>query len=226
MTYPFLLADHLGDAGLDLHVVDGGVSGVSVRGRRRRWWRQCQGQQRVLRGRGRAVRCGRGRQRCRGAGGRGHQFQSLRSVFRGAGGFRATAPLLGRPRTQASATLFHGLALQVVLTVHVRQSSHFERLGNLEQRSDLFLTNVDLSLVHELDDGLEFGPLDVLEDHYRVLARVVEEESLEVGTAGGQDHLVRLDGVAVTGECDIDEGLALEKLVEDVGKVGLVVVPS
>lgn len=76
-TYPFLLADHLCDARLDLHVVDGGVCGVCVRGRRRRRWRQREGQQRVLRGRRRAVRRGRGRQRRRGAGGRGHQFQSL-----------------------------------------------------------------------------------------------------------------------------------------------------
>lgn len=113
-----------------------------------------------------------------------------------------------------------------MLTVHVRQSSHLERLGHLEQRSDLLLAHVNLTLVHELDDGLELRPLDVLEDHYRVLARVVEEERLEVGTAGGQHHLVRLDGVAVAGECDVDEGLALEELVEDVGQVGLVVVPS
>lgn len=59
-----------------------------------------------------------------------------------------------------------------------------------------------------------------------MLTRVVEEEGLEVGAAGREDHLVRLDRVSVTSQGDVYEGLALQELVEHVGQVALVVVPS
>lgn len=59
-----------------------------------------------------------------------------------------------------------------------------------------------------------------------MLARVLKEQRLEVGAARGQDHLVGLHRVSVTGQGHVHEGLALQQLIEDVGQIGLVVVPS
>ena len=46
------------------------------------------------------------------------------------------------------------------------------------------LSDADLAAVHVLDDGLEFGPTSVLQNDDGMLARIVEEEGLEVGRAG------------------------------------------
>lgn len=59
-----------------------------------------------------------------------------------------------------------------------------------------------------------------------MLTGILEEQGLEVGTARGQDHLVRFDGVSITGECHVHEGLALEELIEHVGQIALIVVPA
>lgn len=59
-----------------------------------------------------------------------------------------------------------------------------------------------------------------------MLARIVEKQGLEVGAASREDHLVGLDGVAVTCESNVNERLALKKLVEYIGEITLVVVPT
>ena len=59
-----------------------------------------------------------------------------------------------------------------------------------------------------------------------MLARIVEKQGLEVGATGRQDHLVSLDRVAITSESDVHKRLALEKLVEYIGEITLVVVPA
>lgn len=59
-----------------------------------------------------------------------------------------------------------------------------------------------------------------------MLTGILEEQGLEVRTARGQHHLVRLDRVSITGECHVHERFALEELIEHVGQIALVVVPA
>lgn len=168
-----------------------------------------------------------------------HRVLLVRGVAAGGTGPGTEA---GRPVPGAEPALLAGLLLErgrvyealleagprheLVLGAHVGQAPDLQALGDLEQRAYLLLGDVYLPLVHELDGCLELGPLDVLHYDYWVLARVVEEQGLEVGTAGRQDHLVGLDRVSVAGEGHVDEALALEQLIEHVGQVGLVVVPA
>lgn len=220
-TYPFLLADHLCDPRLDFHIIGGG------RRRRRRWrWRQRERQH--------GVGCGYRRRddgcrRQRGVGRwSGHQLQGFGSIL------GRTGRLEGGAATLLHWTLRgHGYGFfqprfrfQIVFAVDVGQSSYLEGFRHFQQRTDLLLRNVDLPFVHELDDGFHLRPLDVLQYDYRMLARIVEEERLEVRTASREHHLVRFDGVTVARQCDVDERFTLQELIEDVGQIGLVVVPS
>ena len=90
----------------------------------------------------------------------------------------------------------------------------------------LLLLNVDLSLVHVVQDGPDLLVLDVLEEDDGVLARVLHEELLEVGAACREDHLVAFDGGAVAGQGHVAEGLGLQQVVQDRQQVVPVVVPS
>jgi len=59
-----------------------------------------------------------------------------------------------------------------------------------------------------------------------VFARVLHEEGLKVGGAGGQDHLVAFDGRVVAGQCDVTERFGLEQVVQHGQQVVAVVVPA
>ena len=54
---------------------------------------------------------------------------------------------------------------------------------------------------------------------------VVSEDSPEVGTTGGQDELVRLEGNSVRGQTDVCEALLLPELLEDVEQLVVVISP-
>lgn len=191
ITDPFLLADHLGDAGADVGVV--GVQRGRV-GRRRR---------------------GRGRAR---AGGRAALGRPPARLARSARARGLAARALARARLQP--------AQHRVLAAHVRQPADLQRLGHFQQRRDLLLRHVDLAAVHEVDDCLQIAVLYVAHYYYRVPARVVHEQRLEVGAARGEHHLVRFQALALTGERYVHKGLGLEQLVEAVREISLVVVPT
>ena len=65
-----------------------------------------------------------------------------------------------------------------------------------------------------------------LEDNDRVLSRVLLQQRLEVGRAGGQDHLVRLAALPITGNRHVSERLLIPEVFEGGDHVGLEVVPS
>lgn len=113
-----------------------------------------------------------------------------------------------------------------LLVTDVGQTADFQRLGDAQQRSDLLLVHVDLTFVHEVDDGPELRPLHVLEYDDRVLALVLGQHALEVRAARGQHDLVRLERVPVAGDGHVHERAVLQQLVEHVGQVALVVIPS
>ena len=67
---------------------------------------------------------------------------------------------------------------------------------------------------------------DVLQDDDGMLGRVLLQQSLEVGTAGGEDHLVSLRALAVAGDRHVTERLLVSEVLEGGHHVGLEVVPS
>ena len=89
-----------------------------------------------------------------------------------------------------------------------------------------YLSDADLAPIHVLDDGLEFGPARVFEDDDGMLAGIVEEEGLEVGRAGREDHAVGLDGVPVGRQRHVHKRLVLEQLVKHRRQIRLVIVPA
>ena len=106
------------------------------------------------------------------------------------------------------------------------QSLHLQPLGSLQKCRQLVLSHVDLASVHELQDGGQMGEGDVFEDDDGMLGGVLLQQSLEVGAAGGQDHLVSLAALAVAGNGHVTEGLLISQVLEGGHHVGLEVVPS
>ena len=106
------------------------------------------------------------------------------------------------------------------------QTLDLQPLRRLEELRQLVLRHVHLAGVHELQDGGQVGEGDVLQDDDRVLGRVLLQQGLEVGTAGGENHLVSLAALAVAGDGHVAEGLLISEVLEGGHHVGLEVVPS
>ena len=79
----------------------------------------------------------------------------------------------------------HG-ALNYVAVVGRGEAAHLEALGRLDETRELRLRHRRLALVHEVDDALHFPSANVLQNDDRVLARVVDEDLLEIGAERGQ----------------------------------------
>ena len=77
------------------------------------------------------------------------------------------------------------------------QSLHLQPLGSFEKCRQLVLGHINLPCVHELQDGRQMGEGDVFEDDDGMPGRVLLQQSLEVGTTGGEDHLVSLAALSV-----------------------------
>ena len=61
------------------------------------------------------------------------------------------------------------------------EAADLEALGGLDEAGELRLGHRGLALVHEVDDALHLPPAHVLQHDDRVLARVVDEDLLEIG---------------------------------------------
>ncbi len=66
----------------------------------------------------------------------------------------------------------------------------------------------------------------VFQDDDRVFGRVVLEQGLEVRGASGEDHLVCLARLAVTGQGDVGERLLVAQVLERRHHVRLEVIPA
>ena len=106
------------------------------------------------------------------------------------------------------------------------QPLDLEPLRRLEEGGQLVLGHVHLAGIHELEDRGEMLEGNVFEDDDGVLGGVLLQEGLEVGRAGGEDHLVGLAGLSVAGEGDVGEGLLVPQVLEARHHVGLEVVPA
>ena len=85
------------------------------------------------------------------------------------------------------------------------ESLDFQPLRRLEELRQLVLRHVDLAGVHELEDCRQVGKWDVFQDDDGVLGGVLLQQGLEVGAAGGQDHLVSLAALTVAGDGHVAE---------------------
>jgi len=106
--------------------------------------------------------------------------------------------------------------------VHVGQTLDLQAFRHLEQGGEVLLVHRHLSSVHELQQGLHLVVADVFEEDNGVFVGSVVEHALEVGRAGGQDHLVGLQVQPVARDGDIDEGLVVEEVFKDGEEVVLV----
>ena len=99
-------------------------------------------------------------------------------------------------------------------------------LSNRWNPDSSYLGDIDLSGIHELQDGREMLEGDVFQNDDGMFGRVLLQQGLEVGTAGGEDHLVSLAALAIAGNRHVTEGLLIPQVLEGGHHVGLEVVPS
>ena len=112
-----------------------------------------------------------------------------------------------------------------MILIDLGEALDAQALGHREHGGKVLLIHGHLAPVHELQQRLHLLVADVLEKDNGMLVGRVVEHGLEVGRAGGQDHLVGFQVEAVAGNRDVDKGLVVEKVLEDREQVVLVVVP-
>ena len=67
---------------------------------------------------------------------------------------------------------------------------------------------------------------DVFQNDDGMFGGVLLQQGLEVGAAGGEDHLVSLAALTIAGNRNVTEGLLIPQVFEGGHHVGLEVVPS
>ena len=91
------------------------------------------------------------------------------------------------------------------------QTSDLEALRRLDEGGELRLQHGGLALVHEVEDALHLPAPHVFQHNYGVLAGILHEDLLEVGAAGGEDHLVGPDGGVLAHDRAVHQGFILSK---------------
>ena len=76
---------------------------------------------------------------------------------------------------------------------------HTKVLSDGEERVELVLSDVNFSMIHEVEHSQQVGVLNAFQVQKRVLMWIILQHAPEEGAAGGQYHLVGLDLVIVTG---------------------------
>ena len=79
------------------------------------------------------------------------------------------------------------------------QAFHTKVLGDGQERVELVLSDVNFSMIHEVEHSQQVGVLNAFQVQKRVLMWILPQHAPEEGAAGGQNHLVGLDLVIVTG---------------------------
>ena len=98
--------------------------------------------------------------------------------------------------------------------------------SHCKERVELLLSNINLSVIHEVEDRLQVTELHPLEVEERVLVRVLLQDRPEESRAGRQDQLVCLDLPGATTQGDIKEVFPLPDLPEGCTDVALKIIPT
>jgi len=96
---------------------------------------------------------------------------------------------------------------------------------NSEEGVELLLRNIDLPVVHEVEDSLQVCELHTLEIEERVLVWVLPEDGSEEGGAGGQDELVCLDLSHTTAQGAVEEIFFFPDFSEGHADIAFKVIP-
>ena len=91
---------------------------------------------------------------------------------------------------------------------------------------DIYLGNIDLSGVHELENGSQMVEWNIFENDDGVFGRVLFQQVLEVGGTSAENHLVSLGVLTLGSNGHITERLLVTKMLEGCHHIGLKVVPS
>ena len=86
--------------------------------------------------------------------------------------------------------------------------------------------NVDLTMVHEVQDSHQLLVLDTLQVEKGMLVPVSPENRFEEGGTGGEYDLVGEQLVIVAGESNVEKIFVISKLLERSTNVGFKVVPT
>ena len=103
---------------------------------------------------------------------------------------------------------------------------HSELLSNSKEGVEVILGDVDLTMVHEVQNSHQLLVLDTLQVEKGMLVLVSPENRFEEGRAGGEYHLVGEQLVIVAGEGNVEKIFVISKLLERSTDVGFKVVPT
>jgi hypothetical protein len=102
----------------------------------------------------------------------------------------------------------------------------FQLLRQLEELGEHFTRNLDLTLVHELDEELEVVKTGLLEEDDRVRrVAALSHEAVEIVAARAEDEFVDADELALAAEGDVDEYLLASEEFERTEGFNVVRVP-
>ena len=83
------------------------------------------------------------------------------------------------------------------------KSLYLKILSQLEEAVEILLSDADLAMIDEVDDGLEVREGDTAEVDERMLVAVPPENRLEKRTGGAEDDFVSRHLVCVAGKSDV-----------------------
>ena len=89
-----------------------------------------------------------------------------------------------------------------------------EIFGDCQERIQLLLGNVHLTVVHEVEDCGEIAELHAFQVQEGVGVGVASEHASEEGRAGREDDFVGLDLLIIAGQGHVEEVLVIPKLAE------------
>ena len=98
-------------------------------------------------------------------------------------------------------------------------------LSELKETVEILLSDADLAMIDEVDDGLEVGVGDTTEVDERMLVVVPLENSLEERTGGTEDDFVSGNLLCVAGKRDVTKLRLFSDCLYGRAEVALKVVP-
>jgi len=105
------------------------------------------------------------------------------------------------------------------------ESFDSEVLCDREEGIEFLLSHVNLSVVHEVEHSQKVGVFHAFQVQKWMLMGILPQHAPEEGAARGQDHLVGLDLIIITGQSHVEEVFVFTEFAERDTNVRLEVVP-